>query len=151
MRRFIVSIATAAALLTAAMPGEALGQGGNIGGTIGKKNKTVTGGDDQPAPPDKNSRPAKRRAATDQSVPVGRDSCKSLVGTWAWFLGPQAVFAADRTVSHLQGYTGKWTCSKGAVVIVWNHGVTDRGTLSDDGKTLAVASGIGINFQATRH
>ncbi len=141
---FLVAIAIGAA------SAPVLAQSGNIGGTIGKQDKTVSGSEEKPTPPSKNSKPTKRRAATNQSAPVARDSCK-LVGNWSWALGlSNVVFKADRSTSHTRGYTGKWSCTKGTVVITWNHGVTDRGTLSDDGTTLRVSSSIGINFRATR-
>ncbi len=48
MRRFIAFFAVAAALAVAPMAEQVWAQAGNTGGTIGKKDKVVTGGDQPP-------------------------------------------------------------------------------------------------------
>ena len=141
MRRFMACFAVMGALAVA-MPGSAWAQSGNVGGTIGKKDKTVTGGD-QPA-----ITPARKTRATAAAPKAS--GCRALVGSWSWPFG-NSVFKADRSVRHSMGNTGKWSCAGATVVINWDHGVVDRAILSPDGPTLSVASGVGISFQSKRN
>jgi len=115
---------------------------GNVGGTIGKKDKTVTGGNEQPA--SKSSRRTRTMAAGPRT-----DGCSRIVGSWTWFFSSN-VFAADRSVRNSGGNTGTWSCAGSALTIRWINGVVDRGTLSTDGSSLSMTSSIGVSFQARR-
>lgn len=139
MRSLILSAAVA--LAVAATVEHARAQG-NVGGTIGKKNKVVTGATERPA-----KRPAKHRvpSATPNTGP-----CRGLVGTWAWYMGLDAVFSVDRSVRALT-YTGKWSCSGQSLVIVWDKiNVIDRGTFSDNGTTLSIVNSRSERFIGKR-
>ena len=143
MRRLMASLAITAALAVA-MPGSAWAQSGNVGGTIGKKDKVVTGGD-VPA-----NRPARKaRAAADTANPGG---CRSIIGTWAWFNNLAVVFKSDRTAVATNGDTSTWTCNGGMYLVTWKSmGHTDRLTLSSDGRRLSGTSTLlGIAVSATR-
>ena len=142
MHRFIALFTIMGALVLTAMPGSVWAQSGNIGGTIGKKDKVITGGD----------QPAKRPAYKTRAPAAAQrgDACRGLVGTWTWYLGIDAVFNADQSVGHAIN-TGKWTCTARSLVIVWtNIGITDRGIFSDNGATLSIVNSRGERFIATR-
>ena len=66
------------ALLAAMAASPAFAQAGSAGGTIGKQNKSVSGGVEQPAPPKSASRPRRSPAASTKS------SSGSVSGRWHW-------------------------------------------------------------------
>lgn len=132
----------------------AFAQAGSTGGTIGKQDKSISGGaeSDRPrAAPQPN-----RSAAKTQETPSGR-SCNRIVGTWSWYLGvSDVIFHKDGSALHpASGATGKWSCAGDTVNVVWNYQGTlrtDRMTLSRDGSSIFVVSpyGGGIKFTGTR-
>ena len=145
MRGLIASLAVMIALAVA-MPTPAWAQG-NVGGTIGKKDKTVTGGD-QP-PPKKAPRPRAAPSATK----IG--GCgRSLVGSWSGTAGLGVIvltFNADGSASTNNGFTGRWKCDGGAYLITWHTGSTTTLRVSSDGKTFTGTSGVfSVGFTGTR-
>jgi hypothetical protein len=128
-----------------------LAQSGSVGGTIGKRDKSVSGGEEAERPL-VSARPKRSAAET----PSGRP-CDRIAGTWSWYLGlTDSVFYKDGTASHpSSGATGKWSCAGKTVNVVWSHQGTlrtDRITLSNDGNSIFVVSpwGGGIKFTGTR-
>jgi hypothetical protein len=154
-RRAFIGIVTLAMSLSAfADVSWVLAQAGSIGGTIGKQDKSISGGEEvdrQRAAP-----LPKRSAASARETASGR-SCNRIVGTWSWYPSiNDAIFHKDGTALHpSSGTTGKWSCAGNTVNVVWSNGGTartDRMTLSQDGNGIFVDSpyGGGIKFTATR-
>jgi hypothetical protein len=156
MRRRIFILMALAALLHLAFgnPPSAFAQAGSIGGTIGKQDKSISGGEEAEKP--RAAPVPKQPAAKGQEASTGR-SCGKIVGTWSWYLGvSQSVFHKDGTALHpASGTPGKWTCAGNTVNVVWGSGAaarTDRITVAQDGNSIFVVSpwGGGIKFTGTR-
>ena len=155
-RRAFIGIVTLAMSLSAfADVSWVLAQAGSIGGTIGKQDKSISGGEEvdrQRAAP-----LPKRSAASARETASGR-SCNRIVGTWSWHLGvSDVIFHKDSTALHpASGSTGKWRCSSGDTLnVVWSYqgtSRTDHITLSQDGNSIFVDSpyGGGLKFTGTR-
>jgi hypothetical protein len=121
----IVAISCLIALL--ATDRIAQGQAGSIGGTIGKTDKSVSGGDKETEP---------QRAS----------SCAKLIGVWSWFIGGDVTFKSDGSyVQPQSSLTGTWTCKSDYVLMLWSHGYTDRLTLSRDGTHLEGSNSNGFD------
>jgi hypothetical protein len=78
----------------------------------------------------------------------------TLAGRWQWVpaIGT-AEFHPDGTGSDSAGHTVRWSLSDPArriYTLRWSHGYTDTGTLSDDGRSLAIVNNEGFRFTATR-
>ena len=151
---FIGTITLAMSLPAFAGASSALAQAGSIGGTIGKQDKSISGGEAVDAP--RVAPLPKRSAAKTQETASGR-SCNRIVGTWSWYLGvSDSVFRKDGTALHpASGTPGKWSCAGDTVNVLWGSGRearTDRMTLSQDGNSIFVVSpwGGGIKFTGTR-
>lgn len=134
----------------------ALAQAGSTGGTVGNTDKSVSGGDEQKAPPRANLRQSPRTFPA-QVKPAGdrRETgspCGRLVGTWKWFNGVDVVFKANGTAEATNGDTSKWVCDGGMYRVTWkSFGQTDRITLAPDGQTLSGTSSLlGIAVSGTR-
>jgi hypothetical protein len=132
----------------------ALAQAGSVGGTIGKQDKSISGGEEAERP--RAAPLPKRSAVSTRETPSAR-SCNRIVGTWSWYLGTtDSVFHKDRTALHpASGATGKWSCAGDTVDVVWSYQGTlrtDHMTLSKDGNSIFVVSpwGGGIKFTGTR-
>jgi len=154
-RRASIGIVTlAVSHLAFANASSALAQAGSVGGTIGKQNKSISGGEEADRP--RAAPVPKRAAAKVQETPSAR-SCNRIVGTWSWYLGTsESVFHKDGSALHpVSGATGKWSCAGSTVNVVWSYQGTlrtDRMTLSQDGNSISVVSpyGGGIKFTGTR-
>jgi hypothetical protein len=129
-------------LMTVVLPAIAFAQvqPGSTGGTIGKREKSISGGEKgaKPIPPAVPAKPAAAPARAPASSP-----CPGIAGVWtakgAWnvlFGSGDTTINADGTASHRSGNTARWSCSGGTYVFVWTHGFTDRVSLSPDGKSL---------------
>jgi hypothetical protein len=153
-RAFIGIVSLALSHLAFANASSALAQAGSVGGTIGKQDKSISGGEETDRP--RAARHPARSAAKAPETSSDR-SCNRIVGTWSWYLGvSDSVFHKDGTALHpASGTTGKWSCAGNTVNVVWGSGSaarTDRMTLSQDGNSISVVSpwGGGIKFTGTR-
>lgn len=119
-------------------------QPGSTGGTIGKTDKEISGGEEtEPQGRPKREAPARHPATTERSPDAYPSSCGKMVGVWSWFLNGNVTFRSDGTVVQSQsGLTGTWSCHSGHVVISWSHGFTDRLTLSSEGTHLEGTNGV---------
>jgi hypothetical protein len=151
MRRAFIGIALLAlSLLALAYASSAFAQAGSTGGTIGKTEKSISGGEDTDRP--RAAPLAKRPAAKEQETSSG-GSCGRIVGRWSWYLKlTESVFDQNGTARNSGGATGNWTCAGATIRIAWNNGYVDRATVSPDGKSISVVStwGGGINFIGRR-
>jgi hypothetical protein len=137
----LVSVAPGSLAFTAG----ALAQAGSVGGTIGKTDKSVSGGDQAPsARPE--SKPRKSNAAPNN---IATSLCGKMPGNWSWFNYPTVVISPDGTAS-APPFSATWTCNNNSVVMHWNHGYTDRLTLSRDGTHLEGTNGSGTVVSGDR-
>jgi len=125
------------------VPLVAFAQSDSIGGSLGKTDKSASGG--EPAPE------ARKRAALKpaKAVTAREASCRYLVGAWIWSPGT-TIFAADGSERHSSGATGAWTCKDGVAIATWNNGFVDTIRISPDGKTLSIENNMGRTFSVTR-
>ncbi len=133
--------ALALATLIASTPAAAQSPG-NVGGTIGKKTRSVSG--ETPAP-----RTTKSRKAVASARPAGETKskrCPNIVGTWnSWatslFGAGDAVFRSDGTATHRSGIPGKWSCEDGQLRLGWSNSKTEVIRLSADRKQIICTNG----------
>jgi hypothetical protein len=130
-----IAVVSCLAILVAA-DGNAFAQAGSTGGTIGKTDKSASGGDKETEPQRRSIRPSKARTKE-------ASSCARLVGVWSWYTGGDVTFKSGGTfVQPEKSLTGTWTCKNDYVVMLWSHGYTDRVTLSRDGTHLEGTNGF---------
>jgi hypothetical protein len=117
----------------------ALAQAGSTGGTIGKSDKSVSGGESEP-----HVRSKQREKAA---------GCTKIVGTWNWVLGATRQFLPNKTIPSSDRGGGTWTCNGDSYVVKFVDGSEDHLTMSSDGNSMSgvsSVSGYGINFTVTR-
>jgi len=136
------------------MPVTALAQAGSTGGTIGKTDKSISGGEEAD-----DSRPSTRKQKPHRSVAIPPDeasggikgsSCGRIAGTWNWVLGITVVVKPNGSITSSNGLTATWSCNGGQYSFAWSNNINDRVSLSTDGKTLDVVNSIGSHFSSTR-
>ena len=126
----------------------ALAQAGSTGGTIGKQNKSISGGVN--AEP-RSAAPPPKRPATKAQDTSSDHSCNRVVGNWTWYLGQtETVFNRGGTARNSGGVTGTLTCIGGKVVATWSNGFVDRMSISNDGDSLSITNNLGMTWTATR-
>jgi hypothetical protein len=146
MRRFILPIFLTA---TFSAPCVAQVQPGSVGGTIGKQDKSISGGAEADRP---RAAPQQKRSDTKSQQRSSGHSCNRIVGKWTWFNNGATEFDKDGSARDtLYGNSGKWTCAESEITINWITGV-DHVTISHDGNSLVVHSPLngGLVFTATR-
>jgi hypothetical protein len=152
------------AIVLAAAPVPAFAQAGSTGGTIGKQDKSASGGEVR-VPTRAHRAPLARKhhvAVREQRAPRARKhhvseaaparaSCRNVTGTWSWTAGwfgkNDTAFRNDGTAYHIAGIPGTWTCLGDGVIFVdwtnWNH---YKLKLSPDGKKLLDPNSGGASF-----
>jgi hypothetical protein len=123
----------------------AMAQAASTGGTVGKQDKSASGGEEQVQPKSRLHKGTSRPAA-DKSKSSG---CGNMVGTYKWILGTTTVVKADGTTTHSTGPHGTWTCANGQLTIVWNNGHLDHLTPTATGVSV-LTTNTGIQFDAPR-
>jgi hypothetical protein len=140
--------AVAAMLLSAPVSKPASAQAGGTGGTIGKQDKSASGGEEsvkaKPRP-----HKATQVAKTEEKSGKVAGACAYAVGTFTGAFGITEVIKPDGTSTHSADGTGKWTCSDGKVSISWNNNITDYFTPTADG-SFPVVNSIGFHFTMKR-
>jgi hypothetical protein len=153
IHRLLASVAIASAISFAGAR-TVLAQAGSTGGTIGKEDKSVSGGE-----PAGVSRPAKNhRQERNARAPVAAPdhsssdtSCRSIVGTWtSWAAGmygrSDTRINANGTIEH-PASTGTWSCSGGKYLHTWEaFGVRGPYRLSPDGRRLVKIQDGSVSF-----
>jgi hypothetical protein len=124
-----------AALGLVAIDTEAFAQAGSTGGTIGKTDKSESGG----GPPSPAEAQPRKPSGASRNAPAS--SCSRMPGSWSWFNGITVVIRPDGTASG-GPHTASWSCANGSVVMRWSHGYTDRLNLSQDGTHLQGTNGF---------
>ena len=102
----------------------AFAQADSTGGTIGKTDKSVSGGEQRDS--------ARSRATSSEK------GCQYVIGTWKHQSGGNWTFSADGLMRLDNADGGKWTCEPGGVVrLTWTRGhalfvgTTDRIAVAD--------------------
>ena len=130
-----------------------LAQAGSTGGTVGKQDKSISGGAEADRP---RAAPHSKRPASNSQETSSGPACSRIVGTWKWGggFGPtEMVFNQNGTVRQsLTGSTGNWSCAGTIVKTVFANGSTDRIAISKDGNSASVTTtwGGGQSFKVTR-
>jgi len=147
--RLFICIAIAAPLaiaMTATASAQVTAQAGSTGGSLGKKGKSASGGEEASPRQTKPRSKASASAKTDSSK-----SCGNFNGTWtsgggSWLYGANdTVFRSNGTARHSSGIVGTWTCEDGVIDLDWKNWDHDRLKLSADGKRLdSLAGGRGF-------
>jgi hypothetical protein len=124
-------------------------QAGSTGGTIGKSNKSVSGG--EPEIQNAHTTPGRRGArSTRTTKKTTKTGCNQVVGTWTWLIGTTSL-NSDHTVSHSWGNHGTWTCADRVVTITWGDGNLDKLTVAADGTTASDFSvKLNISFASSK-
>jgi hypothetical protein len=121
----------------------ALAQAGSTGGTVGKQDKSASGGEELAAP--------KSLAHKSASAPAAgkpkSSGCGNVAAAYKW-PGGMVVVKADGTTTHSLGFDGKWTCANGQVTIVWTNGYIDHFTPTAGG--FSAVNNFGTQFEAVR-
>jgi hypothetical protein len=115
-----IAVVCCLAILVAA-DRSAFAQAGSTGGTLGKTDKSASGGEEGRSQ-------TERKRVTTRSEPrnATERSCSTIVGTWRWFTafqnGDVVIFKADGSGLNASknNEPGKWTCSGGEYVLTWS-------------------------------
>jgi hypothetical protein len=117
----------------------ALGQAGSTGGTLGKTDKSASGGEEVVPPPDTKAEGKVHRPSAKSD---GQKSpCRNALGTWAFSNGVSVVIKAGGGVTASDGGLGKWSCDGGMVTIDWGSW-TDHYAISSAGNRLSGNGGL---------
>jgi hypothetical protein len=138
-----IAVVSCLAILVAA-DGNAFAQAGSTGGTLGKTDKSASGGEEQGKQTGE-----RRRTGTERSKV---SSCHGIVGTWAFHTvtGIETVFRQDGSGSQTNGATGTWSCTGATATAKWSNGAVDTISISVDGNSLAIHNNWGDRFTADR-
>jgi len=145
-------IAAVGLLALLASSSTASAQAGSTGGSVGKQDKSVSGGDDHEAPEAKPSPHKPARSAVEKpgkersSKPV--TGC-SLAGNYSYPFQTVTVFKSDGTASNSAGPQGTWNCSGGRVTVNWNTGYVDQ-LIPSGGSTYSASNNHGWTWSARR-
>jgi hypothetical protein len=118
-------------------------QPGSVGGTIGKQDKSISGGDDtahsgHDVPTSKHHGSASHSVAT---APTG-GRCSRIIGTWLWDNGVSVTVNSSNKTTQSDGHSASVLCAEGIYSFNWS-GFATQMTLSADGKRLSGTSVIG--------
>jgi hypothetical protein len=148
----LVAVLACAVLL---FPATVFAQAGSTGGTIGKTDKSISGGE---TPSEPQHRPEGKRPphATITSEKTSGNRCQKIVGRWTWNDAggiTKAVFSSGGTGQNtVRGLTSSWTCSgDGIATVSWSNGISDRVTISRNGNSLSIANPYGGVYSAVRN
>ena len=131
MKNAFAATAMLSAVVICSPTVSAFAQAGSTGGSVGKTNKSVSGGGTQ-----NNNAPSRTKRPSAGEI---GNACSHLPGTWSWYVGT-SNFSADHTVSHSWGNHGTWSCTGTGATINWADGALDRLTLDSTGSSGSVLS-----------
>jgi hypothetical protein len=147
-RRALVAIILSVLLhLVFANLSSALAQAGSVGGTVAKRDKSISGSENHAA------RRHSQRTGRPASAPSESTACGSIHGSWRWVgvITTEVIFNPDHSIDDTSSHHGSWTCSGGLVVISWTNGYVDRLAMSGDHSQLKGNAGLmGVPITATR-
>jgi hypothetical protein len=129
MKTWIIAVVLSLALSAPGAP-VAFAQAGSTGGTVGKQDKSVSGGDTK----SEVGRAAKSPAHNST------ERCGGIVGVWAFSNGVDVSVNPDGGAT-ANGWHASWTCQANVITIRWPAFV-DNYTIGSDGRSLSGASGL---------
>jgi hypothetical protein len=129
----------------------AFAQAGTTGGTIGKQEKSISGGDDAPAPrrAEPAGKPPRSASHSVATAPTG-GPCSRIIGTWLWYNGVSVTVNSNNTTTQSDGNTASVVCAEGVYSFTWFGVAKSQMTLSPDGKRLSGTSLIGATSAVRR-
>jgi hypothetical protein len=115
---FMLAIATPIYFFAQDNP-SALAQAGSTGGTVGKQDKSASGGEE---PTKSKTRPHKLASAPAEAKSKS-SGCGNVAGTYKWLIGSTTVIKSDGATTNSNGPQGNWTCANDQVTIMeqWSH------------------------------
>lgn len=133
-------------LASLAMGTTAFSQAGSTGGTIGKTEKSISGGAEAEQPPLKQRKPALVSGRPSVAGPSPND-CRKVAGIWTFTFEKsfETAIKSDGTGSFGPGFEFTWTCS-GNQFAYTALGITTRLTLSSNGMAM---SGVDVSMGGT--
>src|SRR5262245_58205846 len=149
MDKIAVALVCVAALI--ASERLAFAQAGSTGGTIGKTDKSVSGGAAENAQARDRLGASGRRnkdrstlTTNSRTADTSGRPCAHIAGVWTYPHG-DATFRPDGSIVSAGSDGATWTCSEGHVTVVWKggSGFVDRLTLSADGMHLVGSNNWG--------
>jgi hypothetical protein len=119
-------------------------QPGSTGGTVGKQDKAVSGGNTP-----QESRPSTSKREPHLSV-AKISSCGRIAGTWQWG-GYTVVVKQDGSAHNSYGNVdGTWTCKDRDYVFVFAGAFIEHVTLSTNGNNVTGTNPLGTPFTGSR-
>lgn len=124
----------------------AFAKAGSTGGTIGKTEKSISGGAEAEQSPVKQRKPAPVSGRPSVAAPSPND-CRKVVGIWTFTFEKsfETAIKSDGTGSFGPGFEFTWTCS-GNQFAYTALGITTRLTLSSSGMAM---SGVDVSMGGT--
>ena len=119
----------------------AFSQAGSTGGTVGKQDKSISGGEEQTAPA-KQHAPSRRSADTRANTKSTGSGCGPILGKWLFSNGVTVIVNANRTTTQSDGFSATVSCADGVYTFNWPIGSATV-TLSADGRTISGTSSVG--------
>jgi hypothetical protein len=149
MRKSITICAITICSMAALLPADtaALAQAGSTGGTLGKTDKSASGGEERQQEPKHRGRPR------EASVGTRGDGCGNVTGDWdwKWWSGSTVTtIKSNGTGSQTNGNSGTWTCADGVFSFSWSSGITDRLKLSSNGRRFSGNNSWGASITGDR-
>jgi hypothetical protein len=137
--RLIAILACAGMLVS--LPATAFAQAGSTGGSVGKTDKSASGGNHQQEIRREKSGRDKRRITSNASDEAPTSPCRNAAGTWAFSNGISVVIMTGGGVTGSNGESGNWSCDGGMITAHWARW-TDHYAISSDGRRLSGTSGL---------
>ena len=119
-------------------------QPGSTGGSIGKADKSISGGG-EPSSPHRAVPSTRSRSGNpggEEKPHKVSSGCGRIVGAWRWALAQTITFGADGSTESSRGDSGNWTCENGRIVARWKSGYIDSIMLSADGTELSFTNNV---------
>jgi hypothetical protein len=137
----LVAVLTCAALI---VPATVFAQAGSTGGTIGKTDKSISGGEERieshpTSPLQKRGKVTDDKKSTENEKNAG---CARIAGTWNWVWGFTRVFLPAGKIPSNDRGGGTWTCKGDDYVAKFADGSEDRLKMSSDGGSMSGTSSV---------
>lgn len=144
MKTWIIA-GTLVIALSAAGASVAFAQAGSTGGTLGKTDKSISGGDEA-------KRPQRVRSTAKHRETPRVSACSKLIGVWKGALGGDIIYKPGGTVSGtIPVNEGTWSCGNAGVTVTWTKVPSaDHCTLSSDGTLQTCTNNRGNSFTRSR-
>jgi hypothetical protein len=150
----LVGFALLLGLFALAQQESAFAQAGSTGGTIGKQEKSISGGEETPA--SRSPAKTKRKSSETNAATASGKGCGRIIGVWTWRSSVFSWRIAVRpngvaTHSIDNGISGTWSCKDDNAVFVWANGrYLDHVTLSPEPDRLEGTNKDGVKFTGIR-